>query len=144
MPRIARPHTPSILESQAIVRRYLSSPDASQASLARLAGVAPYTVNRLLSGRIKDVTAEVQKIMSVAISGNNAPASMLGSNAQLERAVASLWDGTDEGLQRLVGALEAAGPLLKMLTMPATRASTSPATGARSSDRLVRRPRRSG
>lgn len=105
--------------------------------------MAPYTVNRLLSGRIKDVTAEVQKIMRVAIIGNTAHDSMLGSNARLERAVASLWDGTDEGLQRLVGALEAAGPLLKMLTMPATPASTSPATGARSSDRLVRRPRRS-
>lgn len=92
--------------------------------------MAPYTVNRLLSGRIKDATAGVQEIVRIAIIGNPLQNSMLTSNTRLERAVESLWDGTDEGLQRLAGALEAAGPLLKMLTMPAPQASSDRATGS--------------
>lgn len=90
--------------------------------------MAPYTVNRLLSGRIKDLTADVQKIVGVAIIGNPARASLLASNIRLERVVASLWDGTNEGLDRLVNALEAAGPLLKMWTMASPPDS---ATGSR-------------
>lgn len=128
MPRIARPHTKAIREGQAAVRRLLSIPGATQADLARRAGVAPYTVNRLLAGRIKDVTEDVQRILDVANTGNTPATSPVMANVQLARAIHALWDGTDEGMQRLIAALDAARPLLQLITMPPP---DQPSTGSR-------------
>lgn len=128
MPRIARPHTEAIREGQTTVRQFLSIPGNSQAELARRAGVAPYTVNRLLAGRIKGITEDVQRILDVANTGNAPVTSSVMANVQLARAVQALWDGTDQGMQRLIAALEAAAPLLRLITW---EAPNQPSTGSR-------------
>ena len=116
MPRIARPHTAAIRESQALVRQYLAAPGNNQADLARAAGVAPYTVSRLLSGRIKDTTPDVRRVVAIANNGNTLAIPTLCGDARLARVVGGLWDGTDERLHRLADALEPAGPLPRLLT----------------------------
>jgi hypothetical protein len=82
----------------------------------------------LLAGRIKGITEDVQRILDVANTGNAPVTSSVMANVQLARAVQALWDGTDQGMQRLIAALEAAAPLLRLITW---EAPNQPSTGSR-------------
>lgn len=85
-------------------------------------------MSRLLGGRIKDVTTDVERLVICANNGNSVGNRLLDYDARLVGAIDALWDGTDEGMQRLVDALEAAGPLLRLITI---RSAVGPGTGSR-------------
>lgn len=131
MPRKAKPASVEVLQARDVVAAYLKNEGMTETSLAQATGVRQYTISRLLTGRLKNLTTDAETVASYAIYAMNEkyPGSPLafapkGSRSdealrKVHEAAFLAWDGTTGGADLLADLLNALTPVLHKHAPPA-------------------------
>lgn len=97
---------------------YLNRRNITANRLSSLAGVGQWTVSRFLTGRTKNVTTEISKVLAYANIEEKTAISGIAVNIDSPRLRAALernWDGTAEGADKLATLIDAIGPVLRSM-----------------------------
>lgn len=96
-------------------------------ALAQRLNIKQYTLWRFLNGRTKTITPDIKDALERLDNGIYGISKDLTQDKRIRRALASAWDGSEGGVQRIAMALEALAPLLRSAGPGArgTRAKTS-------------------
>lgn len=103
------------LLSEAIVD-YMETNDLSQTGLAKLVKIKQYQVARILGGRVKNVTKDVEAICNYANINLNTGITFTCDNVRLAKVLEKAWDGTDASAEFIATILEAAIPFVKSIS----------------------------
>jgi transcriptional regulator with XRE-family HTH domain len=115
MPRIAERIDPGVAHVAQHARRQIRSLNISQSEYAKRAGVPQYQLNRILNGRTKTVTRDVEKLCSYANISLNEITPPPFEHPRLKRAIERVWDGRPQTIEVIARLIECAGPLLAAL-----------------------------
>lgn len=126
MPRIAKPISPEVQRVQKLVRTCLATNGITETALAEATGVRQYTVSRVLTGRLKNMTGDALKLEIYAKKamqnarlepskhpGERAAGASDMAWARLRAAVEEAWDGSVAGAALLADVLQAMGPVVR-------------------------------
>ena len=113
MPRIKSDPDPRLVAIRARLTEFISREHrGNQSDFARKSGVSQYQVSRLLSGRMKSLTSDAEKLCRYANININIGIENIG-NARLLAALDKVNDGRKETIDFLVNLLELAAPLIR-------------------------------
>lgn len=107
------PPTLEAAHARTLLAAYLARLGKTETLLAVECGVPQYTISKFLHGRIKSVTPGVQKLLDYANIGITENIGGLAADPRVLRALASAWDGTDQGTALLADAIHALAPLIR-------------------------------
>lgn len=103
-----------VIAARDSLAQYIEREKTNTNALATRCGVPQYTLWRFLAGKTKSIPSCLTQVLSYAgieVGGIQAP--VLRNDERLQRALASAWDGTPDGVRVLVQLLEAIGPVLR-------------------------------
>jgi transcriptional regulator with XRE-family HTH domain len=113
MPRIKCNPTPRLLACIRQIQIYLDEHcNGNQSDLARKSGVPQYQINRILSGRTKSFTEDVNKLCSYAKINADSGIDRSVCNPRLMAALSKVNDGRSETVELLAGLIELVGKLV--------------------------------
>lgn len=107
------PPTIEAAHARTLLAAYLARAGKTESLLALECGVPQYTISKFLHGRIKSVTPGVRKLLDYANIGINANIENLTADPRVLRALASAWDGTDQGTALLADAIYSLAPFIR-------------------------------
>lgn len=118
MPNMSRTKiviSPDILRISSELLKFLKSKLMSQTQLAKESGVKQYQLNRILKGRTKSITKDVQKLCIYAKIPLNYAENTEVDRDNLYRTIDKVWDGEESSAKVLGILVEAIGPIVRQI-----------------------------
>lgn len=118
MPNMSRTKiviSPDILRISSELLKFLKSKLMSQTQLAKESGVKQYQLNRILKGRTKSITKDVQKLCIYAKIPLNYAKNTEVDRDNLYRTIDKVWDGEASSAKVLGILVEAIGPIVRQI-----------------------------
>lgn len=107
--------SPDILRISSELLKFLKSKLMSQTQLANESGVKQYQLNRILKGRTKTITEDVQKLCIYAKIPLNYANNTEVDRDNLYRTIDKVWDGEASSAKVLGILVEAIGPIVRQI-----------------------------
>ena len=118
MPNMSRTKiviSPDILRISSELLKFIKSKLMSQTQLAKESGVKQYQLNRILKGRTKSITKDVQKLCIYAKIPLNYAKNTEVDRDNLYRTIDKVWDGEASSAKVLGILVEAIGPIVRQI-----------------------------